>query len=103
MHHELKIWPQYYSHVASGSKTFEVRVNDRGFQPGDTVTLEEFDPTPVNATTTAPRGFTDSPKLTFKIGYVFVLDAEKVVFSLLPTKPKPAPKKAKKARKKTKA
>lgn len=45
MKHELKIWPQYFSRVIDGSKTFEVRKNDRGFQPGDEVVLREYDPT----------------------------------------------------------
>jgi len=44
MKHELKIWPQYYCRVVDGSKTFEVRKNDRGFQPGDEVTLREWNP-----------------------------------------------------------
>lgn len=88
MKHELKIWPQYYCRVADGSKTFEVRDNDRGFQPGDTVTLREWDPEPQNkaADKHAPRGYTDSPSLEFTIGYMLVLDSSKVVFSLLPAK-----------------
>lgn len=102
MLHELKIWPQYYARVADGSKTFEIRENDRGFQPGDTVTLMEFDPTPINATSSSPKGYTDSAHLKFKIGYVYVLDHSRVVFSLLPL-PKPPPKKARKTRKKSKA
>lgn len=86
MIHELKIWPQYYCRVADGSKTFEIINNDRGFQFGDTVILKEFDPNPINPTDNMPIGFTDSPPLTFKIGYIFVLDSTKVVFSLLPVK-----------------
>lgn len=87
MRHELKIWPQFYCRVADGSKTFEVRENDRGFQPGDTVLLREWDPEPINTSDkTAPRGYTDSKPLEFKIGYVLVLDSSRVVFSLLPLK-----------------
>lgn len=87
MKHELKIWPQFYCRVADGSKTFELRDNDRGFQPGDTVTLREWDPEPVNPTAPlTPKGYTDSPSLTFKIGYVLVLDHSRVIFSLLPIK-----------------
>lgn len=91
MDHELKIWPQFYSRVADGSKTFEVRNNDRNFQFGDTVTLREYDPEPNNTTVpgSRPKGYTDSPPLKFKIGYIFVLDSKTVVFSLLPiSKPK---------------
>lgn len=78
MRHTLKIWPQYYCRVADGSKTFEVRENDRGFQNGDIVELIEFDPNPVGL------GYTNSPPLTFKVGYVYHLDEKRVVFSLLP-------------------
>ncbi len=42
--HDLKIWPQFFNDVASGDKTFEVRVNDRAFQVGDTIHLREWDP-----------------------------------------------------------
>ena len=88
MKHELKIWPQYYARVADGSKTFEIRENDRGFQPGDTVILKEWNPQKESEKSVSPIGFTDSKPLTFKIGYVFVLDSDRVVFSLLPIKKK---------------
>lgn len=86
MNHELKIRPQYYCRVADGSKTFEVRSNDRGFQPGDTVTLREWDETPINKTSNKVKGYTDNPPLEFEIGYVYVLDSSRVIFSLLPIK-----------------
>ena len=91
MTHKLKIWPQYYCRVADGSKTFEVRKNDRGFQPGDIVELREFDPEKIEDDSDyyggkATKGhFTSSDILKFKIGYVLPIDAERVVFSLLPT------------------
>lgn len=86
MEHTLKIWPQWYSRVLDGSKTFEIRKNDREFQYGDTVILKEWNPDPINATSKAPIGYTGSKDLTFKIGYVHVLDSQTVVFSLLPIK-----------------
>lgn len=43
MIHELKIYPKYFEKVLDGTKTFEARKNDRGFQVGDTVILKEFD------------------------------------------------------------
>lgn len=87
MKHELKIWPQFYCRVADGTKTFELRENDRGFQSGDTVVLREWDPEPINtADKKAPRGYTDSKPLEFKIGYILVLDSSRVIFSLLPVK-----------------
>lgn len=42
--HELKTWPQYFTAVASGKKTFEVRRDDRGFQAGDVLVLRCYDP-----------------------------------------------------------
>lgn len=37
--HTLKCWPAFYDATASGAKTFEIRLNDRGFQPGDQLVL----------------------------------------------------------------
>jgi hypothetical protein len=84
MNHELKIIPQVFARFLDGSKTFEVVPND-GYQMGDTVTLREWDPTPVNPTdSTVPRGYTQSKPLEFRIGYVHVLSSSEVIFSLLP-------------------
>ena len=44
MKHELKVEPPYYDALADGSKTFEVRKNDRGFQAGDFLSLSEWVP-----------------------------------------------------------
>lgn len=44
MRHELKTWPQYYVEIMSGKKTFEVRFDDRDFQVGDMVLLQEWNP-----------------------------------------------------------
>lgn len=43
MHHTIKTVPVAFEAVWQRRKTFEVRVNDRMFQTGDTVTLREFD------------------------------------------------------------
>jgi len=40
--HILKIAPEYFDAVDSGSKTFEIRFNDRDFKMGDTVVLREY-------------------------------------------------------------
>jgi len=71
MKHELKILPQYFCRVSDGSKTFEVRKNDRGFQQGDTVVLKEW---------SDEIGYTGKC-LSFTIGCVLPIDSERVVFS----------------------
>jgi hypothetical protein len=43
--HYLKIWPEFYKDVKSRRKRFEMRFNDRGYQVGDILVLQEFDPT----------------------------------------------------------
>lgn len=42
--HELKTWPEYFQDIMEGSKTFEVRKNDRNYEVGDTLLLREYDP-----------------------------------------------------------
>lgn len=42
MVHELKIKSEYFNKVLSGEKTFEIRFNDRGFNVGDILILNEF-------------------------------------------------------------
>lgn len=42
--HELKTWPPYFEGVVDGSKTFEVRREDRPFAVGDVLVLREWDP-----------------------------------------------------------
>lgn len=41
--HNLKILPFYFADVSTDVKTFEVRKNDRNFQIGDVIQLNEFD------------------------------------------------------------
>ncbi len=43
--HELKCWPQFFEALLNGSKTFEIRVDDRGgFLVDDELRLREWDP-----------------------------------------------------------
>lgn len=41
--HYLKTVQPYFSEIEKGSKTFEVRKNDRNFAVGDEVYLQEYD------------------------------------------------------------
>lgn len=43
MTHNLKIDPLYFQPVIERKKLFEIRFNDRNFQVGDTVILQEYD------------------------------------------------------------
>lgn len=40
--HMLKLLPQYFKPVEEGTKTFEIRENDRDYKVGDTLILREY-------------------------------------------------------------
>lgn len=42
--HCVKCLPPYFAAIRSGEKTFDVRRDDRGYQRGDFIVLQEFDP-----------------------------------------------------------
>ena len=42
--HLLKTWPVYFDALWYGQKTFEIRKNDRDYQVGDRLVLQEYDP-----------------------------------------------------------
>lgn len=42
--HKLKTWPVPFAAVKDGSKTHEIRLDDRNFKAGDHLILEEFIP-----------------------------------------------------------
>src|SRR5262245_27353106 len=42
--HDLKSWPEMFGPVLDGTKTFELRRNDRDFHTGDHIVLREYDP-----------------------------------------------------------
>ena len=45
MIHKLKTWEYYFKEVLNGSKTYEVRKDDRGgYAVGDKLLLEEYKP-----------------------------------------------------------
>lgn len=40
--HELKCWPEFFRCIEDGSKTFELRKDDRGFHVRDVLWLREW-------------------------------------------------------------
>lgn len=44
MKHELKTINPYFEDVWDRRKSFEVRLNDRGFKQGDHILMREYDP-----------------------------------------------------------
>jgi hypothetical protein len=42
MRHSLKSLPEFFEDVLNGTKTFEIRLNDRGYQEGDVLWLREW-------------------------------------------------------------
>ena len=42
--HDLKTWPEPFNLSLGGLKPFEIRVDDRGFEPGHLLCLQEWEP-----------------------------------------------------------
>lgn len=42
--HVLKIWPEFYDDVEKENMNFQLRENDRDFQVGDNIILQEWCP-----------------------------------------------------------
>jgi hypothetical protein len=84
--HELKTWPEYWTALDAGAKTFELRRNDRDFQPGDTLVLREWNPDSEEYT---------GRSLTRRVSYV-LRDGEKFGvqpdFAVLGLQDRPEPK-----------
>jgi ASC-1-like (ASCH) protein len=74
MHHELKIWPEHFENVRKNIKNFEIRFNDKNYQVGDTIQLNEW---------TKTNGFTGR-KLIKVITYITSFEQRKgwVVFAI---------------------
>ena len=52
--HVLKTWPEYFHAIRFGSKTFELRKNDRNFSVGDVLVLHCWDPNDGGFSSQAP-------------------------------------------------
>jgi Domain of unknown function (DUF3850) len=69
--HRLKTLPDYWDAVERGDKDFEVRRDDRGFQKGDILVLECWDPKGLGGRGRYVMGFNDQPKtLRRRIKYI---------------------------------
>lgn len=42
--HELKTWPEFFTAIREGVKTFDIRKDDRNFAVGDELILREWQP-----------------------------------------------------------
>lgn len=79
MRHDLKTWPTYFERLLDGSKTFEVRKDDRGYQAGDRLILREWDPENCRMGSSCKclhDGFSPCPGYTrrvleFRVGFIF--------------------------------
>ena len=79
MEHELKIWPEYYTAMMFGNKSFEVRKNDRNYKNGDYLMLREWNPKTKEYT---------GRTLTRQISYIleggsFMIEKDHVIMSLI--------------------
>lgn len=52
--HELKCWPTFYRELVAGTKTFELRRNDRNYQKGDILMIYEWNDATQQYTMTSP-------------------------------------------------
>ena len=62
--HWLKTEPAFFREIVTGSKTFEVRNNDRGFEVGDVLILQEYLPA------WAPKPGYSGRQIKKKISYI---------------------------------
>lgn len=77
MNHKLKTWTEYFLAVLWEEKTFEVRRNDRDFNVGDLLTLEEWNPD------TGYTGRSTERKVIYKLnGGQFGIEKGYVVLSI---------------------
>lgn len=40
--HKIKCWPEYFESLENGAKKFEFRQNDRNYQVGDILVIQEY-------------------------------------------------------------
>ena len=72
--HKLKIWPTYFNAVYNGFKDFEHRINDRNYQIGDVLILQEYNPDTNEYT---------GKELSKRIKYISALDNNYVILGIV--------------------
>jgi glyoxylate utilization-related uncharacterized protein len=72
--HELKLWPEHFSHVLDGSKSFEYRLNDRNYKVGDILFLQEYRPDTNSYT---------GRSLRKTVSYILFLENDYAILSLI--------------------
>jgi hypothetical protein len=71
--HFLKTWPVFFSAVLASRKTFEIRNDDREFEEGDTIVLQEWSPEEAKKSPNNPSaGYTGKPDIRGSISYVLL-------------------------------
>ena len=89
--HRIKVWPEFFAALLDGTKTFEVRRDDRGYAVGDVLVLQEWDPH--YFTNTRNGSYTDQEMevlITYKLpGGRFGLDPNWCVLGFGPFDPEP--------------
>lgn len=80
--HEIKIHITHYNRVKAGTKTFEIRKNDRYYQRGDQVIMTAV----YEDGTIASKRPEHFPSIKAEIGDVYPIHDDFVVFSLLSVK-----------------
>lgn len=71
-HHFLKILPGYYEAIDCGTKTFEVRYDDRNYKQGDILHLREWDGSYTGREVTVEVTYLISDNRFCKDGYVIM-------------------------------
>ena len=82
--HELKITKDYADSVYFGDKTFEVRLNDRGFQKGDIVRFQPLSKSGASVDTRHPL-YDKEYEITYVLGSFYGLAQGYVAFGIKPT------------------
>ena len=86
--HELKITKEYADSVHSGDKTFEVRLNDRGFQKGDIVRFKPLSKSGASVDTRHPL-YDKEYEITYVLGSFCGLAQGYVAFGIKPMPEEP--------------